>query len=199
MKRSRYSQRRAAFTLVEAMLAISMAAIAGSVLLLGITSSLQTTDEAISQTIANGMATQLLDEAIGLRYHAIGSGGYDTTLGPSIYELSGAGRELFNDIDDHNGFQAQPPQAPLGIELGQDDGRGNLRHENFRVSSGRFDNWRREIEVYYVDESDLTTRLPDGRTSAYRAVEVRIIDDNPQRGSRELAKMRRVIAYVPPM
>jgi len=199
MKRMPYSSRRSAFTLVEALLAISMAAIAASVLLLGITSALNTTNEAISQTIANGMAAQLIDEAIGLRYHATGADGYQTPLGASSYELSGAGRERFNDIDDHHGFRAQPPRGLYGIELGQDDGVGGVRHPNFIVPERRFENWRREIEVYYVDETDHTQRLPSGWTSDYRAVEVRIIEDDPNRGSRELANVRRVIAYVPPM
>jgi len=199
MRRLRCSPHRSAFTLIEALLAISMAAIAGSVLLLGITSSLQTTDEAISQTIANGMAAQLIDEAIGLRYHATGADGYQVLLGASAYELSGAGRERFNDIDDHDGFRAQPPVGLFGIELGQDDGTGGARHPNFTVPNGRFDNWRREIEVYYVDEADHAKRLPAGWTSDYRAVEVRIIEDDPTRGSRELVNLRRIIAYVPPM
>ncbi|MEE9603313.1 MAG: type II secretion system protein [Thermoguttaceae bacterium] len=199
MRRSPCQQCRSAFTLVEALVSISIVAVAGSVLLLGITSSLQTTDEAISQTLANGMAMQLIDEVVGNRYHSIGADGYQTNLGPSSDELGGAGRERYNDIGDYHGFQSQPPQGPFGIELGQDDGDGGIRHPNFVMPEGRFDNWREEIEVYYVNESDLTTRLPVGATSDYRVVEVRIIHDDPKRGSRELAKMRRVVAYVPPM
>jgi type II secretory pathway pseudopilin PulG len=199
MKRSPCQQRRSAFTLVEALVSISIAAIAGSVLLLGITSSMQTTDEAIAQTLANGMAMQLIDEVVGNRYHSVDGDAYQTNLCASSYELGGTGRERYDDIDDYHNIRSQPPQGPFGIELGQDNGDEGTRHPNFVVPEGRFDNWREEIDIYYVDESDLTTRLPFGATSDYRVVEVRIIHDDPKRGSRELAKMRRVVAYVPPM
>jgi type II secretory pathway pseudopilin PulG len=199
MKRSPCQQRRSAFTLVEALVSISIAAVAGSVLLLGITSSMQTTDEAIAQTLANGMAMQLIDEVVGKRYHSVDGDAYQTNLCASSYELGGTGRERYDDIDDYHGFQSQPPQGPFGTELGRDDGDGGARHPNFVAPEGRFDNWREEIDIYYVDESDLTTRLPFGVTSDYRVVEVRIIHDDPKRGSRELAKMRRVVAYVRPM
>ena len=73
------------------------------------------------------------------------------------------------------------------------------RHPEFQAPADFFDDWRQEIDVYYVDESDLTTRLPWSQTSDYRAVEVRIFKDLPEGGSRELARLRRVVAYVPPM
>ncbi len=162
----------AAFTLVEALLAISVAALAGSVLLLGITSSLQTTNEALQQTIANGMAQQLMDEVVGGRYH---------------------------DVDDYDGVRRQPPTDPWGIELGKDDGEGGQRHPDFQAPAGFFDNWRQEIDVYYVGESDLTTALPAGQIRDYRAVVVRIVYVDPERGERVLAELRRVVAYVPPI
>lgn len=189
----------AAFTLIEALVSISITAIAGSVLLLGTTSSLQATSMAQEQTIAAGMAQQLMDEVVGGRYHAVGVGAYQTNLGPSSYEQGGAGRERFDDVDDFNGFRSRPPEDPFGIELGTGNGDGTVRHSAFRTSSGFFDNWQQEIYVYYVDESDLTTRLPAGTTSDYRAVEVRIVYDHPDRGARELARLRRVVAYVAPL
>ena len=189
----------AAFTLVEALLAISVAALAGSVLLLGITSSLQTTDEALQQTIANGMAQQLMDEVLGGRYMELGCTPYDTYLQPGSVEKAPGTRELYDDIDDYNGVRSQPPTDPWGIELGKDDGEGGERHPDFQAPAGFFDNWRQEIDVYYVGQSDLTTRLPAGQVSDYRAVVVRIVYVDPERGERVLAELRRVVAYVPPI
>jgi len=189
----------AGFTLVEAMVSITIAAMAGSALLLGVNGSLQATTEALEQTIAAGMAEQLMDEVVGARYCAVGEDGYQVNLGASGWELSGSGRERFNDIDDYNQVRCQPPESPRGIELGSEDGEGDRRHPNFQVAGGYLDNWRHEIDVYYIDGSDLTTRLSAGQTSDYRMVEVRITLDFPGRDSRELATLRRVVAYVPPM
>ncbi len=176
-----------------------MAALAGSVLLLGITSSLQTTSEAFEQTIADGMARQLMDEVLGARYMEFGCSPYDTVLQPGAAEAATGTRELFDDIDDYNGFSAQPPTDRWGIELGKDDGEGGERHPSFQATAGCFDNWRQEIDVYYVDPSAPTTPLAAGQVSDYRAVTVRIVYVDPDGGERVLAKLRRVVAYVPPL
>ncbi len=189
----------AAFTLVEALVAISITAIAASVLVLGIHTSLQTTDETLKQTIATGLAEQLLDEVLGARYHAVGSDGYETSLGRSSWEAEGSGRERYNDIDDYNGLRIQPPEDRWGVALGTEDGQGAQRHPGFFAPNGLLDNWRQEIDVYYVDATDLTTRLPLGQVSDYRAVEVRILYVDPHRGSRPVVNLRRVVAYVPPL
>ena len=188
----------AAFTLIEALVSITIAAFAGSVLLMGIGSSLQSTSDALEETIAVGMAQQLMDEVLGGRY-AEGLDGYQVTLGPSAYESSGVGRQRYDDIDDYHGVRSSAPVDLWNIELGKDDGEGGQRHPRFQASVDLFKDWRQEIDVYYVDESDLATRLPTGQVSGYRVVEVRIIDDPPDRGSRELINLRRVVAYVPPL
>ena len=211
MNRSFHSHLRArpAFTLVEALLAVAFTATAGSVLLLGIGGTLQTTSDALHETVAQGMARQLMDEVLGGRYAAAGVDGYQVTLGPSALEEAGVARERFDDIDDYNLLRSQPPQDPWGIELGKDDGQGSTRHISFwaptsttadsSVRVSFFQNWRQEVDIYYVDESDLTARLPAGQVSDYRAVEVRIVQEVANVGARELAKLRRVIAYVPPL
>jgi hypothetical protein len=53
--------------------------------------------------------------------------------------------------------------------------------------------------VYYVSDANLATPLPAGQTSDYRAVEVRVFYNDPQHGSRELVKLRRIVAYVAPL
>jgi len=201
-------QTRAAFTLVEALLAVAFTATAGSVLLLGIGGSLQTTSDALHETVAQGMAQQLMDEVLGGRYAAAGVDGYQVTLGPNAVEKAGAGRP-YDDIDDYNLVRIQPPQDLWGIDLGKEDGRGSTRHVSFWAPVNRtgadvgrisfFQGWRQEVYVYYVDESDLTQRLSAGQTSDYRAVEVRIVQEVAEGGFRELAKLRRVVAYVPPL
>ena len=195
----RRSGAAAAFTLVEALVAISITAIASSVLLLGIGSSFQSTTDAQEQTIATGIAQQLMDEVLGGRYIELGGSPYDPVLAPGGAEAGAGTRELFDDIADYNDWRSQPPEDLWGISLGAGDEEGAQRHPNFQIPAGYFDRWREEIDVYYVDETDLLSRLPPGQTSDYRVVEVRIIHEDPHRGTRELAKIRRVVAYVSPL
>ncbi len=182
------------FTLVEATVAIALTAIAGSVLLLGTTSSLQNTDDSMRRTIAYGMAQQLMDEIMGCRYMELGSNATDTTLGPNSTEKAAGTRELFDDIDDFNGYRCQPPKDMYGVALGADNGQGGKRYPNFQCPTNFLQNWRQEVDVYYISENNLTSALSSGQTSDYRAVEVRIMYVDPQRGSTELAKIRRVVA-----
>lgn len=187
---------RRAFTLLESLLAITLTAVAGLTLLAGIASSIQTTDAALEQAIALGMAQQLMDEVAGWAYMQPGVTPYQFPLGPGPGE-GGPTRANLNDIDDFHGFVEQPPSDRWGIPLGTDNGQGGQRYANMRCRPGYFDGWRREIEVYYVSDADPSTRLFGSQTSNHRAVEVRVYIDEPTGGARELVRLRRVFAYVP--
>jgi type II secretory pathway pseudopilin PulG len=187
---------RRAFTLIEAMVSIALAAMAGTALLLGSTSSLQSTDESLKRTIASGLAQQLMDEVAGNPYCEAGQA-YAVPIACTSYESQGTGRERYDDIGDYNGVRTQPPKDLWGVALGKDDGLGGQRYVNFQALSGFLENLRQEIDVTYVSETNPTAALPAGQTSDYRAVEVRIMYVDPRGGSRQLAKLRRVVAYVP--
>jgi len=195
----RNSRIRSGFTLVEAALSVGLLAVAASVLLLGVHSSVETTDEAMNQTIAMGMARQLLDEALGCRYMEYGASAYDSVLCPGSAEAATGNRTLFDDIDDFNGWKAQPPVDAYGLTLGVDDGQGGQRNPRFQISNSYFSRWKQEVQVYYVSESNPLTPLPIGQTSDRRAVQVRILYVDPVRGPLELAKLQRVVTYIPPL
>jgi len=59
--------RRSAFTLIEAMIALSITSLR-AVLLLSVQSSLDTTIEAVDRTIADGVAQQTMDEVLTKRW-----------------------------------------------------------------------------------------------------------------------------------
>ena len=191
--------KRHGFTLVEALVAISIMAIAGSALLWGVAGAMQTTDDNLQEALAIGMAQQLMDEIIGNRYHAVGGNAYEYPMGASSWEKSGLGRERYNDIDDFNGQRFTPPIEVYGTAVGTGDGTGDLRHPNFQVGQDYFRNWRQEIDVFYVDPDDFSNNLSAGSRSDYRAIEVRIVRDDPDSDPRILAKLRQVVSYVPPM
>jgi prepilin-type N-terminal cleavage/methylation domain-containing protein len=190
---------RRGFTLAEAMVALTITAVAGSALLLSVDSSMRLTRDSFEQTLAAGMAEQLMDEVVGARYMAVGVSPHQTDFTPSAWEMQTGTRERFDDIDDFDGWVSRPAEDRFGVVLGDDDGQGGQRHANFRAPAGFLDHWQQEVYVSYVRASDLSQSLPAGQTSDYRAVEVRIVYDDPQRGPREVARLRRVVAYVPPL
>ena len=161
----------AGFTLVEALVAISMTALAGSVLLLGVTSSLQNADEAYRETVALGLAQQLMGEVVG----------------GSIVE-----------IDGYDGFAHAPPVDRWGVVLGTGDGKGGQRHANFRVASGVLDHFGRDVRVRRVALSDLTAQIPSSQPSDCRLVVVRVTYRAANNSVRELVRLQRVVAEVPP-
>jgi type II secretory pathway pseudopilin PulG len=185
---------RAGFTMVEALVAITITALAGSVLFMGISASLQTTNAGMYGLIAQGMAQQLMDEIIGNRYCELGVSPYQYPLGVGPGETT---RQLYDDIDDYNGLRVQPPKDFYSVALGTENGEGSQRNPLFFAPSGFFANWKQEVDVYYVSPTDMQTKLTAGQTSDYRVVEVRIIYNDPSRGARTLACLKRVVTYVP--
>jgi hypothetical protein len=188
---------RPGFTLVEAMTALALTALAGSALLLAVDSSMRTSTASVEQTVALGMAQQLIDECLGARHHAADVTPFQTPLGPNAWELGGAGRERFDDTDDFHGFVATSAEGVFGEPLGTGDDAGGARPAAFQVRPGQFTSWKQSVEVYYVNPDDFRVRLPAGQTSVYRAVEVVISRTLPGGATRELARLRKVYAYIP--
>ena len=195
-KPARQKQRPAGFTLVEALISLSITSLAGAVLLLSVQSSLDTTVEAVERTIADGIAQQTLDEIVTKRYVGQGDDPLLATLGAATNELLGGGTSLFDDTDDYAGYVVQPLKGMYGELLGTGDDSGNQRLANFRVRSDYFQNWRLRVEVYYVDPNDHTIRSL--APTNYRAVEVHVERMRTDGAALPLANRKRVIAYVPP-
>jgi len=191
--------RRCAFTLIEAIVALTVATMAGAMILLAVDATLDTTGNSVDETIAIGMAKQLIDEVTSTRYVAPSSptNYHQYPLTSSSWEAAGNGRERFNDSDDYNNFVSTGAEDIWGFPMGEGDDNGGLRHPAMRCWPGSFSDWRQEIQVYYVDGADFTTKLAPYVTSDYHAVEV-IISRRQSDGSyRELARLKRVFTYVP--
>jgi type II secretory pathway pseudopilin PulG len=184
------------FTFVEAMVAVAITAMAGAAILLGVSSSLQSTTNAMEQTVALGMAQQLIDELAGKRYAEIPTNPYDSPLGPTSNELAGPGRSRFTNLADYNGLSSMPAIDPWAVQLGTDDGQGGQRDPSLQ-SATYFANWQQSVEVYYVDPANLSNRLNGSQTSTYRAVEVHISIQDKSGALRPVLTLRRVFAYVP--
>ncbi len=191
------SRQRAAFSLAEALVALTIMTMASSVMLLAVESCLTSTTDAVDRLIADGMASQLLDEISLKRFMASS----DTPLsisGPSSYESSGNGRERFNDLDDYKHVSSKPAEGIWGETLGTGNDSGAARNVNFAVPSTQFTNWRQRVEIYFVSPTNHSQKLTGSSTSYYRAVEVTIEYVRADGGVLPLAKRRRVYAYMPP-
>jgi type II secretory pathway pseudopilin PulG len=196
MRNIRHASRRA-FTLIEAVISTGITVVAGSAVLLGIASSVTTTNDVLARAQAAGIAAQILDEAAGQLYCEDPTIAYQYPLTRSSYEAGGSGRERYNDIDDYVDLTYQPAKDRFGVLLGTEDGRGGQRDPNFRLGTSYFTNWEQKINVLYVNPADQTQALPAGQTSQYRAVEVTINFKHPTLGTRPLATVRRVFSHVP--
>jgi type II secretory pathway pseudopilin PulG len=188
--------RRAGFTLVEAVVSTAIVTMAGSALLLGVASAIDSTDMVLEQVLAAGMAQQLMDEIAGRRYAEPGLDGYQTSLGPEPGEVVDQSRANFDDLDDYHGLNVSPPRDVWGIPLGRDDGYGARRVGAHRYVEG-FKKWRQHVEVFYANPDDFTQPLPAGQTSNYRVVWVSIYYDHSGKSARLLSQLRRVFSYVP--
>jgi prepilin-type N-terminal cleavage/methylation domain-containing protein len=195
---------RTGFTLIEALVAISIMALAGSVLLLAAQTSLDATDDAGKQAIAQGICDQVLDEILSKRYMEAGDPYDKNTLTHAAGETS---RQSWDDTADFNGYSVQPIQDTYGQTLGNGDDAGGTRHVNFKVVNGFFTKWRLRVDIYYVSSSDLSQRLDSPpvaaggtltTTSGYRCAEATVEYQDADGTYRTLAKGRRVYAYMPP-
>lgn len=188
--------KRPAFSIVEAMVAIAITALAVAALATVATSSLLTTNDAVANTIADGIAQQMLDEVMAEKYAVDSASAYSLAFGANSTEQAGAGRSLYDDTDDFYNLSKSPPQGIYGEELGRGNDVGGSRDPAFAIPSGYFGKWRQRIRVYFVSPNDLTTEIT-GYGTSYRCCEVFVEQLRSDGSWVTLANRRRVISYVP--
>ena len=189
--------RRRAFSLVEVLVSLSIIGMAGAALLLATESTTQVGNDAVSATIARGIAEQILDDLLGRRYVAVGEAATVLPLGPESGETSTPPKTiLFDDTDDFDGLQLSPPVDPWGISVGQGNGAGGTRPDDFRVSTSFFANWKVTVAIRYANESNPAMDLTGSSTSGMRSATV-TVSRTLNGVTDELAKIRRVFAHVP--
>lgn len=189
---------RRGFSLIEALVCLTVITITSAALLLSVESTLEATMDAQEMTIASGLADQMLDEALGQDWvDPTSTDPYPTSLSPSSSETSAAGRTEYDDTDDYNGYTSSPPTAIDGLTLGQSDGAGRYLPASFQTSGTFLQLWRCNCEVYYVDQNDPSLELDDSDSGPYRAIEVTVFHRDGTNW-REVLTRRRVFTYVPP-
>lgn len=187
------------FSLIEAVVAMTIVAIASSVLLLGVEATLQSVEYQEEVTIADGLARQFLDEIQGQNWvdPSIRNSPYATSLSASGDELSGQGRSRFDDTDDYNGYSTNPPVHIDGNTVSTSDSSGDTLPKEFRPSSSFLSRWRCTIEVSYVSETDHSVKVPANSPTNYRVLICRVYRRNADDTWREVVERERIISYIP--
>ena len=180
--------------MAECMFAMAFLSVAAAALLLDASGLITTTDSAMQQTVALGMAQQLLDELSGMRYMEVGASPTSATLGPESND-AGPGWSGYDDIDDFNGLRAQPPTDRWAIALGNDNDNGYTRDPSFACTPNYLSRFHQQVDVFYVQSSALTT--PTSTPTYYRAAKVQILYDDPKLGTQSIISLQRVFSYVP--
>ncbi len=186
------SLRRAGFTLAEALVAMAVGSLAASSMLVATYATMFQMTDSTDRMLAEAITRQLMNEIMGLPYREKGVTPYQTTLGP----VAEPNRIDYDDSDDYHGYTQSPILDRWNIQLGQGNDAGGTRDAPFRLSTRHFSNWRVTVSVNYVAENNWMTNLPPGNVSGYRAVEI-VVTKTEGGVSRELARLRRVLAYVP--
>jgi type II secretory pathway pseudopilin PulG len=187
------------FSLVEALVALSLVTIAGVALLARFGDQGRFVADSLDETVAEGMALQLMNEIAACKFVTAGQTPNSTVgFGPSTTEAAGPGRSRYDDIDDFHGFTASPPVDLYGVPLGTEDVGNATRHPSHKVPATSLIGWRQSVGVYFVSDANPSQRLAAGAASFHKEVEVVISYADPREGTVELARLSRVFAYVPP-
>lgn len=198
LARSRsHTDRRSAFTLMEATVALMLTSMAGAALLLSLTSATTTTDDAVRKYIGHGIGQTLLDEITGMRYMELGASPLATGLAAGADEQAGTGRSLYDDIDDYANLSNQPPKDRNGQVLGNENGDTAARDPRFRVPAAIMNRWKVEADTFYVNENAWLTPLPDSQPRNFRTTRVRVSYVPVKGATVMVSETARTFAYVP--
>ncbi len=189
-------RRRVGFSLIEALVALTLLAVAGAVMLQATDATLVTVDYQYETMAAQGVARQLMEEICSRRFHELGTDPYGVAPGPTNWESAGDGRSRFDDVDDYANYKTRPVLDLWGQPLGSEDGEGGLRAAAYRAPRTYLDRWRVRVRIGYTDSPEKTPDWSGSQAGPYRVIRItihRIQDD----GSRfRLARLQRVITYT---
>jgi len=211
-RRAHVPSRRRAFSLLEAMVSLTLLTMIAAVLIGAAQSAANSVSMSMDEFTAEGIAQQVMDEAMGYPYVDQSF----TASNPNAVEITAMGNSQnsgsrygngWGDIDDFNGatptstYVNQPPTdcwgATYGLGAGTNtSGNPDLRNPSFQLSNTYFSNWQLQTNCYYVSPTDFTQQLTTG-TSWFRALEVRVYRVLPNGSLLLLRELRRVHCHVP--
>ena len=180
--------KRSGFTLVEALLAVTVTTVAGAALLTSVGAAVMSSTDAAHSAVGYGMAEAMLEEIAAVRF--------PTSESRPLNRLT---RIDFDDIDDYAGWASKPPTNRTGTTLGTEantyDG-ANARLSTMQSDSGFLASFTREVKVERL--------LPDAgngwtvvsHSTNYRRVTVMIDYTDARSNTKMIAKVSRIFSYV---
>lgn len=190
----------AAFTVVEALVAMALAGLVASSLLLTSYSGINRAMETYETFVAYGLAEQIMDEIVGQPYREKTQTPYQWPLGTESDDgqpAQPAARNHFDDLDDYHNYASSSPLTDRwGYPLTVGNGQGGKRDPAFQLPQSHWEGWSLQVAVAYVPEGSWDKDLTDGQTTDYRSVTV-VVAKTVAGATRELARIRRVVGYIP--
>ncbi|RMG32364.1 MAG: type II secretion system protein [Planctomycetota bacterium] len=192
---SRCSRSPRGFTLVEALVALAVATIAGTALLTAVANSVQSSSMLLRRTIGLGLAQQMLDEIAACAF-PVYPDGYQPAAPRTATD-----RLEFDDIDDYDGWKSRPPVDRAGRALGTagtDQGGTYVPRPNSMLANPLLiERYERSVRVEFVEpvgdgEWQVRTKPTD-----WRRVTVTIRHTDLSGRTQTVATLAEVFARIP--
>ena len=182
--------RRRAFTLFEALVAVSITTLAGCAVLTSLSAAVHSSTEAVQVCVARGMARQLIHEVASMSFPL-----------PNTEPATSRLRQDFTSIDDFAHWNASPPVDrdgwPLGSRGHMLNGETMLRPVPLQADQRFIDNFTRSVTVErVVPDPDHGWRVVS-EDSAHRRVTVHVTYSDQQTKNRPVCKFSQVFSHVP--
>jgi hypothetical protein len=183
-------RRRGGFSMVEALIAVSITTIAGGALLSALGAAVLSSTEAAHATVARGLAAQLMDEIAAAGFPMGGVQGST---------VSNGSREGFDDIDDYHQWSERPPATRAGVPLGTDAAAAGMRLKELQADGQFLSQWTREVQVERVQPASNSASgwQPTSQQSNFRRVTVRVKLTDAQNNTQTLVENVRIFSHVP--
>lgn len=157
--------------MAEAMIALTIAVAASSMILLAIEESVSRTLVEEDRQLARDMADLIFAEMELVSWNEPGAAVDEWPLGPEGGEVSGNSREKFDDLGDYHGYSPPRLVDRYGKTIGIGDHTGSDRATDLRMTSGAAERIKFFVEVRYVSD----TNYWDSATSATSARHVDVV------------------------
>jgi len=177
------------------LVAVSIAAIAGTALLTSIASAVSSSTYTVQTSMAQGLAEQLLDEIAAAKF----PDGTNSSS-PSSYT-----RSAFDDIDDYDNWSGGRPRDKEGRIIGAEGFELKWFSSSFyiyrpaemRPNLDYLNRFSREVSVERIrpDAANSWTTTTDNTN--HRRVTVAVSFTDGQDNTQTLAEMTRIFSYVP--
>lgn len=185
---------RRGFSLVESLISVSLATLAGGALLTAVGSTVLISTESTQTVIAQGIADQLMDELATVKFPRSTTGSSQSGSG------NGTSRATFDDLDDYNGWNASPPRTRDGMILGSErmtiGSTSTQRPADFQPDPRFISRFRQQVTVEKITEVSGGSWAVVSSNTSLRRVTVTVSLTDARNQTKVLAVQTRVFSDV---